>query len=462
MASTLSSEAEIIHSKVENPVFRALVDHVKLEMEWSLSEKDLYSFCWSLASLSKRSKNDVKQVERLLEKHMENLKSVKDLRPFLTSTYVLGLCLGIKVLSDEGKRIPRSHVNMLQRILDECRKRKWFKNHEFASSILFSLANVKDFNGVTSEAAEWVENRCETFLDNNNYENMIDCLFGTLQYKQKKFQLPVAIMRRILENLNNLSDERLAKVILLSSHVKLNKSDISVLADELEKRLKKEFQNRLNLSLERGLRELINLLRSGYPPQTTKTILESLKKKDVSWAGDLKISNNSIVIEKPPKLDYFPRIDPKTHALMLTAFRATNRTIIYQLNKEEFEKAKNAVKQKAPGFQAIKRRALAIMLVFTGILWTATFLRFFIYTPTTSWNEIISIFWEIYPNPFMLFIYALRFGWSYLLLVLSWVIYLRGLNLIIKQGEIKRNQIIDLIPGLRKVVNFFLGERGEY
>jgi hypothetical protein len=449
----------LIFSEVQNPAYVALLDHVKLEIEWSLSEKDLYSFCWGLLALPKLRKEDISSIKALLEDEVAKFEKTKDTRLFLRTDYILGLCLATRILTSQKKGLPTDLKTILEELLEQSEKRDWLKNHEFASIVLVSLAGIDVFSSRVDKVAEWLKLRYEFFKKEQNKENLIDCIFGLVHYDQN-FSVERNFLENCIEKISEISDERLAKLLLILQQKQYGDNEVIKVVDEVEARLKKEFKDQLNPILERGLREIINLLHSSCPPEVVKKILESLKEEGIAWASDLKNEGKSIVIEKLPQLTYLPKIEPKTHSLMLKALRDTDRVVLYQLNKREFKKAENAVKQTKTGFWAIRQLELIYILVYSGVLGLMTYMLL-LRLPWINWNELVFFLSSIYLNPLALLSYALRFGWPYLVLVIAWIIYLRSLNVLKIHGVIKKENVIDLIPGMRRLANLFFGLKSQ-
>ena len=458
-------ESDLAYFEIKNPLYCSLENHVKLEMEWSASEKNLYSYCWGLLSLSKIPKEDIALFKTMVGNEIDNFEKIGDIRPFLRVDYISGLCLAVKILHDNKMKLSSSMVNLVKNLLYECERRNWLDIHEFVSSILFSLASIRSFEEYIEKMKVWLEKKYGEFMKENNYESFIDCAFALSWFPHAISKMDSHFLTSCMAKMTEFSDERLAKLVLFLRNIKYQEKEIHLVEKELHDRLENEFRNQLGPSLEHGLRELLNLMHSGCSPKAIVSIVQALKEKGIEWAKEISTDGSSIIIHRPPKPTYLPKIDPKTHSLALLSFKVSNRIIVYQLDREEFQKALDAVKQRKPYYKAIRIRTLCGILFFTILLTILTFGALSAIHVSIEW----STFWEtlltaisnLLNNPLYTLSYALSVGFPYLLLVIFWIIDLRALNRLFRLGDIERQHVIDLVPGLRDLVEFIFGKKGE-
>ena len=454
MMRAQNDDNDLIYLEVENPIYRALLDHIMLEMEWARSDKNLYSFCWSIMSLPAVKKDDIKTVQQLLQDKLKGFKKVKDIRRFLDLEYILGLCLGVKILNRHRRRIQANLRDSTLKLLYEAKNRDWFRSHEFVSLVIYSLSEVEGFDDIVKDAHSWLEKKFDSFIKNHNFENIINCLFGFPERKKWLDQIPFS---NILENRDRISDEGLSKLAIILSNSQLTK-EASILVADLEGKLKDEFRGPLNPSLERGLREVISLSYSNCPPETMELILKTLKNRGVPWTDEVITKDKAIIIKKLPELSRFPKINPKMHALSFMALKTAGRSTVYQLDKRELEKAQNAIAQTRRGYFGIRRAEHWAILLVAGI--TSFFTFVFIVDIATKFSSVLNLsniitaLQEISQN----WVRILAYG-HYALMFYLWVYLIRILYALNRGGELKKSQLIGLIPLLGPIINRLLGRK---
>ena len=454
MTRVQNDENDLAYLEAENPIYRALLDHIILELEWARNDKNLYSLCWSILSLPAVKKYDIKAIQKLLQDQLKEFKKADDIRQFLILEYILGLCLGVKILNLHKQRIPANLRDSILKLLYEAKNREWFGSHEFVSLIIYSLSKVEGFDDIFKDAHSWLEKKFESFIQNHNFENIIDCLFGLPESKKWLDQIPLSI---ILGNRDKISDEALSKLTIILLNSQLTK-EASILVADLEGKLEDEFRGPLNPSLERGLREVISLSYSNCPPETIELILKTLKNRGVPWADEVITKDKEIVIKKLPELSRFPKIDPKMHALSFMALSAAGRSTIYQLDKAELEKARNAIAQTKRGYFGIRRVEHWAILLVAGI--TSFFTFVFIVDIATKFSSVLNLsnviaaIQEISQNWTRILAYG-----HYAFMFYLWVYLIRILYALNRGGELKKSQLIGLIPLFGRIINRFLGRR---
>ena len=449
-----NDENDLAYLEVENPIYRALLDHIILEIEWARNDKNLYSLCWGIISLPTVKKDDIRAVQKLLQDQLKEFKKAEDIRRFMILEYILGLCLGVKILNLHKRRIPTNLRDSTLKLLYEAKNREWFRSHEFVSLVIYSLSEVEGFDDIVKDAHSWLERKFESFIKNHNFENIIDCLFGFPESKKWLDQVPFSI---ILENRDKISDEGLSKLAIILLDSQLTR-EASILVADLEGKLKDEFRGPLNPSLERGLREVISLSYSNCPPETIESVLKTLKNRGVPWANEVITKDKEIIIKKLPELSRFPKINPKTHALSFMALSAADRSTIYQLDKTELEKAQNAVAQTKRGYFGIRRAELWTILLVAGI--TSFFTFVFIVDVATKFSSVLNLsnviaaLQEISQNWSRILAYG-----HYAFMFYFWVYLIRILYALNRGGELNKSQLIGLIPLLGPIINRLLGRK---
>ncbi|MEM3385395.1 MAG: hypothetical protein QXE78_07705 [Nitrososphaeria archaeon] len=169
-------------------------------------------------------------------------------------------------------------------LFSEAEKRSWLNNHEFVSLVVYSLSGIGEFSDIIQTATAWLKKKYQEFIQKNDYEKVIDCLFG-LTLKEKDLKLSSDVIDEILKSTDKISDETLAKFCILLKDV--NRNFGVTIIEELERRLENEFKGVFGPSFERGLKEITSLLNSGCPSETIQLIVEAKKSEGYSWAKDI-------------------------------------------------------------------------------------------------------------------------------------------------------------------------------
>jgi len=446
---------EFLYSEIRNPMYQALENQLRLEFEWAYADKNLYSLSWIALNLEKLSKEDLKKIMDLVEDALNELKKGK-LTTFVTTEFILGLCFSTRIIYDKRGRVPSDLLCNLNELLNEARKRSWLRNHEFVSLIAKFLPEIDEFNVIIKEATLWVATKYQEFFKEGDYEKAIDCIFG-LEGK-RNFQLNQDLLQEILRHLNEIPDETLAKLCIM---LKNDSKEFSAkFIRELERRIETEFKGFLGPSLERGLRELITLLNSGYSTETIQLILETKRREGYEWAKDVRAGDKRIVIEHIPELGELPRIDPKTHALAFKALELHNRSSIIALNRDEFSKLKEAFDSTKRGYLGVRKMEYQMIILIASI--TSFFTLIFlpdILSKILSFNymDIITLLENIEQNWFLIF----KYGSIPIILFLIWLWFLRVLYNLRRGGEISFTKLIRLIPILGYILQKLLGEGGS-
>ena len=291
--------------------------------------------------------------------------------------------------------------------------------------------------------------RYQEFIKNQDYERVIDCLYG-LKSRQKELQLSTDILQEMIKQLAKMSDETLAKLcILLEGR---NKKFAIKFIEELERRLEEEFKDSPDSSLERGLREMTSLLNSGYPTETIKSIIKAKRKKGQSWAKDISIEEKDIIIKRIPRLGELPKIDPKTHALAFKALDIHDRSHFIRLSKDEFRKLEDAYHAAKSGYLGVRKIEYRIILLIAGIASFFTLIFLPEILSAFDYQYVITIGQEIVQDWTKLFTYGLRLGFS----IWLWLWLIRILYVLRRGGEISVSRSIQLMPIVGDIIRKFL------
>ena len=458
-ANQVNERSDLTYSEIKNPVYQALENQLRLEFEWAYNDKNLYSISWIALHNEQITNEDIEKVKALTisdtQKFMKELKNGK-IESFITTEFILGLCFSANVLhghSNKGKSYAQLK-KALNRLLDEASKRGWLNSHEFASLITYSLSNIDEFGPKVREIINWLKGRYDYFVQQQKYENVIDCLLGLTARKSPEQYMPLIL--EAVNRMDKFSDETIAKLCILL-HSYENKKLVSKVVAELERRLESIFSSTLDPSLERGLREVTCLLNSSCPTETVKAILEIKRKEGQSWAEDVELKDKEIIIKRAPKVGEFTKIDPKTHALAFKALTLHNRSTVIKLDKEAFSKLKGAYHITKGDYIGIRRTEYHVILALAAV---SSFFML-IYLPQIIWRTITTDYHYI-----IVFFQDVLQDWTKLstvgpegLLLFLWIWLLRILNLLRKGGQLTKREVANKIPIIGDFINKLLGER---
>lgn len=446
-----TKEDELLWPKMVNPTYQRLRDQLKLESEWALADKNLYSLSWAYLYLDTLSDNQLESLHNLAQSQSSKVDASKP-SSFLTTEFLLGLCLSAKVLSMYGRKLSSEHKQVLELLLNEVKNREWLQNHELASLIVFSLTSISELHNILDEAFTYVKDRYRYFIERGELSKAIDCLFGLSEVEKQVVEDEIFV--NVDTSLSSLSTEVLAKLCLLMDHEKAFQP-----VQELENRIEAEFQDTLGFSLERGLRELTGLLNSDAPPETVSAVLESKRKQGEAWANEVATRDKEIIIKKVPRIGSLPKVDPKTHALALGALKRHDRATIYTMNRRQFEKVRQAIKIATPGYVGVRGREYAFILVTAGMMSFFTlffFQEILLRISTISFVNILKAAQMVYQDWTKIAEFGPR-GF----LILLWVYLVRLLYALKEGGKITRRAIWRFIPILGDITNKILGEENE-
>lgn len=445
--------SDLVYSEMKNPVYQALEDQLRLEFEWAYSDKNLYSISWIALHKEQVTNEDIEKVKSLTESDMKRLKDGK-IESFITTEFILGLCFATKVLHSKKGKISTQLKNSLNLLLDETSKRNWLNSHEFASLIIYSLSGINELSLKVQEVTNWLKGRYDYFIQQQKFENAVDCLFG-LKGGKKSFELNIPLILEAVNRMDKLSDETITKLCILL-HGYEDKSLVAKVVAELERRLEGLFSSTLSPSLERGLREVAGLLNSSCSPETVKAILEAKRKEGQSWAKDVEAKDREIIIKWIPELGELPKIDPKTHALALKALTLHDRSSVIKLDREEFSKLKSAYQATKENYISIRRTEYQVILYLLAI--SSFFMIIFL--PEIIWRALTFDYHYL-----MVFPQEAFQDWTKLstvglegFLFFVWTWLLRILNLLRKGGQLTRTEVAKKIPIIGDIANKLLGE----
>jgi hypothetical protein len=345
-------------------------------------------------------------------------------------------------------------LSSLNLILSEAEKRNWLNNHEFASLVLRSLSNINEFNEIIQAALSWIMEKYKEFTKNRDYEKAIDCLYG-LDVKKTDLELEENVLQEIIQHIDGISDETLAKLCIIFK----NKKFAIIFIRELERRLEEEFKNSLSPSLERGLREIISLMNSTYPQEAIKSIIDAKVKEGKTWAGHISVENKGISIKQIPELGELPRINPKFHALAFKALDIHNRSSAIMLNKDEFLRMKEVFNASKKGYLGVRRKEYQIILLMTSITSFFTFIFFpeiVLKILALDYRTVIALIQELVQDPIKIVIKVIIECWIPGISIWLWIWLVRILYFLRKGGEVSILELFKFMPLLGYLVKKLL------
>jgi len=432
--------------EIESPVIRALIEHLKVELQIFKSRNDAYGIGWALLPLIRTDEKnvaDINLISRLLKNEADELIKSENLA--LTTELVTKFALGIKVLTLERKRVPQSIVKFMKTLLKESERRDWLKSPELVAMLLFTLSQISDFHSELSHASVWLYKKFSRFK-RNNYLNMIDAAFGLLSSEEEhRIELP---SEEILRVINIQSIEKISKFLFYLAR----RQDIEHLKETvaiLERRANEKFRRWLLPEVELSLFECMSLINSNLPEENVKAILENLRKNDVEWAKSIDIDDDRIVITNTHRFNNVPNFNVKEDALCVLALLEANRKNVFQLNKEEYELASKAILEHKEGYIGIKESNFKWLFGFSfGLVLISSVFAF--YSPEILQNIISDlVYLELSLSPRNIGI-LFKSGVHGLILVIYATLllfYFRVFKRLVSKGEIKNyKEVLLLYP----------------
>ncbi|KYK34932.1 MAG: hypothetical protein AYK18_13565 [Theionarchaea archaeon DG-70] len=423
-------ETSIGH-RVRNPIVQTLSKHLRVETEIFKAKNDFYSSNWGILALV-NANEEIDILESSIDELEKEAKEIIKEEYTITTELVIKFALCEKILKLKGRK-NQYMTKSIKILLERSRDRNWLNSQETVSMLLF-LLNDCGFSSELDEAYKWLRNKNEQFIQSRNYPNAIDSSLGLLSYKNE-IELP---FEELVRNIEHQSIERTSKLLMIVMKSGKNEYQNNLITI-LENKLKNKFKNWIFPDLEMTLFEGVSLMKSNIPKQEIDGILDNLRKDSIEWANSIDITENGILL-KNVDLREFPYLNSKEDALSMLALLEAERDTVYQLNKEEYELANNALREHKEGYTGIKKNQLQYLFDFSLIL---IFLFFLVSTYSL----------DILPDPIELIespsVYPLvkAFGYYSILVILAIYYYRVGVK-IIHHGEIGKKDLVLLFPGI--------------
>jgi len=423
-------ETSIGH-RVRNPIVQTLSKHLRVETEIFKAKNDFYSSNWGILALV-NANEEIDILESSIDELEKEAKEIIKEEYTITTELVIKFALCEKILKLKGRK-NQYMTKSIKILLERSRDRNWLNSQETVSMLLF-LLNDCGFSSELDEAYKWLRNKNEQFIQSRNYPNAIDSSLGLLSYKNE-IELQ---FEELVRNIEHQSIERTSKLLMIVMKSGKNEYQNNLITI-LENKLKNKFKNWIFPDLEMTLFEGVSLMKSNIPKQEIDGILDNLRKDSIEWANSIDITENGILL-KNVDLREFPYLNSKEDALSMLALLEAERDTVYQLNKEEYELANNALREHKEGYTGIKKNQLQYLFDFSLIL---IFLFFLVSTYSL----------DILPDPIELIespsVYPLvkAFGYYSILVILAIYYYRVGVK-IIHHGEIGKKDLVLLFPGI--------------
>ena len=327
--------------RVINPIVQTLLDHLSVEARIAEAKGDLYKLVWAIMPFvifEDSPKRDVSNLAKSLDRKAQELADGQD----FTGENLLALALSVKVLRLAGHGIHSDVVKLLDTLLRQAEERRtWWKAPEAAGLMAFALVDVPGYRQHLTKLKTTLVNMERLASERHLHPQLIDTQFG-LAFLQPG-ELNTSVFELILGNLETQSLEKIGKFCIVlhktEQHDYLRKAVLT-----LENKVRERFQQWVFPNLELTLFEGINLINSNLPVPIVKGILEGLRAHTGSWAANLDVEENAIVITNIDSIARKPSFNPAEDALALMALRYGNRWHYYQLNSEEYERARQGIK----------------------------------------------------------------------------------------------------------------------
>ena len=429
-----------IGHKVRNPIVQTLSKHLRVEAEIFKARSDFYSSNWAILALVNASEET-----DILESNIGELeKEAKEITRgeyTITTELVIKFALCERILKLKGRK--NKHITKSMKILlEKSKDRNWFNSQETASMLLF-LLNDCGFSSELDEVHKWLRSKNEQFIQNRNYPNVIDSSLGLLSYKNEielRFE-------ELAQNIEHQSIERISKVLIIIMRSGRNEY-LNNLITILEEKLKDKFKNWIFPDLEMTLFEGISLINSNIPKQEIDRILGNLRSNNIEWANLIDITENGILLKNVDLIE-FPYLNSKEDALSMLALLEVERDTVYQLNKEEFELANNAIREHKEGYTGIKKIQLQYLF------YSSLILIFLFFVMSTYSLDILPDLIELIEKP-SLYSLGKTLGYYAIFVILAIYYYRIGVK-IIHNSEIGKTDLILLFPGIGSLYSWIGG-----
>jgi len=436
--------------KVENPIIQILIKHLKIEAKIFEAKKDIYSLNWALLALTNVGEENDKTIKSSITSLEDEANKIINGKEFdLTAELSIKFALGTKILALKKKKNSLI-VESMKIILKKLEEKKWFKSQETTSMILFLLSDDNRFSLELDTAYKWLYAEHNQFVENKNYQNMIDSSLALLSYNKDQIKVP---FKEMIGELEQQSIERISKfLICVTDNGK--KEYLREVIPLLEHKINNKFENWIFPNIEMSLFEGINLANANLPEEEIKVIMDNFRKNHVGWTKFIDVTENGLLLKNVCGIRKIPAFNVKEDALSLMSLLKAGRKTVYQLNEKEHELATESIREHKEGYVGIKKKQINCLFYFSLFLMASIFLF-----STYSIGILPNLIFELLKAPS---IYSLvKVSGYWVIFGLLMIYFYRIGNNLISKGEINKKELILLFPVVKETYSWIKGDKND-
>lgn len=361
----------------------------------------------------------------------------------------ISLAICMFIMKNRGKKISKKIYEAMSLIIRQLEENKRLRTPEMVGNILFFLSKSDKFKKQTASLKVYLTNELAEAIKAKNCATVIDCCFG-LSPLEEDFDLH--IFEECLRDKRLLNIDRIAKalIILAPYTTNLKENYFSYLRDKLED----EYFSKLSGILQ-ALISGISLVESDLPAEEIQRAFRELKENE--WTNAIEIEDKKIRLKKLSP-SFLRALNSKSIGLCLLSMETANKKTKVSLYPDDFEKFRNAWKEKKFGFGVNKKQLhylhyfsllFSLSILFIG-LWLSNFYEII-------WNDIIYI---VLMGFEMRYLVSISFYSMIIVLILGIIItYHRAFRRIVQSGEITGfGEVLLMIPIFGWVIKKIRGE----
>jgi hypothetical protein len=372
----MSDKEELVYHEVTNPVYKALVEHVKVETVLAKLDGDIFGYSIGYLSL-KQAGVEIDLDIDILKSKFEEVRRILDegdLRPIFNTELLLGLFLAYKALAMQGK-VTKTYQHVIKEILELVASRGWLDSTDLASYACFSVGNDRALKNQIEVAAIWLGEQIPRQWQKKAYVNYVSALFGASHSEAPLNWLTMFDERQVEELIqkNLLTPRDIARLGLalmqLSKRIDVKEKLVGDVILQAESEVAKELCRTPAILLDHNIREALSLLESGIPILKANEIIRHVGG-ELSESIQL-VEDGKIVLRKPPSSISLPTLDPERHSTLLMLLSQSGRDKEFLLDRHNLQKAKEGVNLLRKGHTTVSKRVLSFI---KGISTTVVFL----------------------------------------------------------------------------------------
>lgn len=257
------------------------------------------------------------------------------------------LAICIYILKKHNKTVSKKIIDAMSLVLSQLESNKRLRTPEMVGDILFFLSHGDEFKKQTDALRKYLKNEMNEAAKTKNCIVVIDCCFGLLPLEES---FDFHIFEECVKNRQPLDIDRAAKALIILAPHKSNVKEeyFSCLRHKLEE----EYVSKLSGILQ-ALVNGISLVESDLPSEETQKAFQELKENE--WTNSIEIEDKEIRLKRLSP-SFLSVLNSKTIGLCLLSMETANKKKKVSLYPDDFEKFRNAWKERKFGFGVNKRQ----------------------------------------------------------------------------------------------------------